>query len=99
MSGGSYDYLYIKEPEDLFYNPHIDNMVDRLIELDAPDAATELEQVNLILQNARVRVNARMERLKGILKAVEWYDSCDSGLDAVEGALERYRNGEEGAAP
>lgn len=95
MSGGSYDYLFMKDPDELLHSHHqenIESMAARLAGLGyAQDAALETENVLLILRQFEVRMRARLDRLSGVWKAVEWWDSCDSGEDSVKEALARYR--------
>lgn len=43
--------------------------------------------------SARNRVEVLQENLKPVLKAVEWYESCDIGADGLAKAVERYRTG------
>lgn len=31
------------------------------------------------------------DRLNDVMKAVEWYDSSDSGIDRVDEAIKKYR--------
>lgn len=96
MSGGSYDYLCYKDAADLFiYENQLQSMSDRLARLGyAEDAAKETEEVILILRQFQNRLNARLERLSPVWRAVEWWDSCDSSEDGVKMALKEYR-GEE----
>ena len=96
MSGGSYDYLYYKEAGELIGSSHhqanIDAMAARLSGLGyAQDAARETEELLLILRQVDTRLDVRIERLRGIWRAVEWWDSCDSGEDDVKEALKHYR--------
>ena len=93
MSGGSYDYLCYKDASDLFdYENQIRSMSDRLAELGyAEDAAKETEELILILRQFQNRVNARLERLQPVWRAVEWWDSGDSSEVGVKRALSEYR--------
>jgi hypothetical protein len=95
MSGGSYDYLYIKDIDELLHSHHqenIEGMAARLAGLGyAQDAAEETESVLLILRQFQVRMQARLNRLSGVWKAVEWWDSCDWNEDSVKEALAEYR--------
>jgi hypothetical protein len=92
MSGGSYEYLFAKDIDDLLHNPELRNMADRLAGLGyARDAAAETEELILLLRQFQVRVEVRVKRLADVWKAVEWWDSRDSGEDAVKEALKKYR--------
>jgi hypothetical protein len=93
MSGGSYDYLYAKDADELFnYQRQLNDMIDRLAGLGyAKDAAAETDELLLILRQTLVRVETRMQRLRDVWRAVEMWDSCDGGEDAVKEALSKYR--------
>ncbi len=96
MSGGSYDYLCHKGVDELIGSSHdqanLEAMAMRLVGLGyAEDAARETEELLLILRQATVRLQTRLDRLSGIWKAIEWWDSCDSGEDEVHVALQKYR--------
>jgi len=95
MSGGSYDYLYSKDVEDLLHTQEtIQNMADRLAGLGyASDAAKETQELLLTLRQFENRISAMKERLSDVWHSVEWWDSCDSGEDSVKNALEKYRAG------
>jgi len=95
MSGGSYDYLYSKDVEDLLHSQEtIQNMADRLAGLGyASDAAKETEIILLTLRQFENRISAMKERLSDVWHSVEWWDSCDSGEESVKNALEKYRAG------
>ena len=93
MSGGSYNYLYFRSGDELFERVgDIKAMQERLAGLGyAEDAAAEVEEILLILNQTRIRLNTRMRRLEGVMRAVEWKDSGDSGEDAIKEALKKYR--------
>lgn len=92
MSGGSYDYLCYKDVFELeSQREHIVRMRDRLIELGHLDAAKETESVILVLDSFKVRMEARLERLKEVWRAVEWLDSGDSGKDCVDEAIKEFQ--------
>lgn len=95
MSGGSFDYLYLKEAGD-FVNYGVDErlvreMADRLAELGYHDAAVETNDWMLEVKAVRARLEARLNRLQPIWKAIEWHTSGDSGPEAVESAMATYR--------
>lgn len=99
MSGGRYDYLFTKDPEQLFeYIETVERMADRLAGLGyAQDAARETQELLLLLRQAIVRIEVRKQRLAGVWHAVEWWDSMDSGEGDVKEALAEYRKELEGA--
>lgn len=92
MSGGSYNYLCYKESYDIHERKEeLAQMRDRLIELGYTDAAGETESVLLMLRAFEVRLQTRIYRLKNVWRAVEWYDSADSGEDYVKDEVQKYR--------
>lgn len=94
MSGGSYNYLCHKfDTQDLLNaTEELRQMSDRLAGLGyAQDAAQETEQLLLTLRQVQNRVSAIQQRLAPVWRAIEWWDSCDSGEDGVKAALARYR--------
>lgn len=93
MSGGSYNYLCFVDIDDIFNREFdLSTMRDRLAGLGyAQDAAAETEDLILILRQVRVRLQARIDRLEGVWRAVEWWDSGDSGEEALMQELNRYR--------
>jgi hypothetical protein len=91
MSGGSYNYLYCKGSDDINESRQdIKDMRDRLIELGHKDAAQETESVLLMMDSFEVRINARLNRLQDVWHSVEWYDSSDSGIEAVNESIKKY---------
>ncbi|MGH0790932.1 hypothetical protein ACQVTU_25120 [Bacillus cereus] len=94
MSGGSHNYLCFKDEHDLFEYGRIDDleeMASRLIDLGYEDAAKEVLHMKYTIQQSLVRVGVMKVRLDGVMKAVEWYDSGDSGIEAVEKVIKKYR--------
>jgi hypothetical protein len=92
MSGGSYNYLCHKEFSGHSSMDDLDSMVDRLAGLGyAEDAAKESMELLLIIKQFEVRAETIANRLNGVWKAVEWWDSCDSDEERVKEALEMYR--------
>jgi hypothetical protein len=93
MSGGSYEYLYSKDVEDLLYMQEtIQKMADRLAGLGyASDAAKETQELLLTLRQFENRISAIKERLSDVWHSVELLDNRDSGEDSVKNALEKYR--------
>ena len=92
MSGGSYNYLCHCDAEDIFAKTKdIQDMASRLSELGYVDAATETESILLVRNNYVSRMQARLNRLTPIWKAVEWYDSGDWGKESIEEEVNKYR--------
>jgi hypothetical protein len=93
MSGGSYRYICWDEVDQLIQKTtEIQQMADRLSRLGyAKDAARETYELLLIIRQFETRVDVIKDRLSGVWKAVEWWDSMDSNEDAVKEALSKYR--------
>lgn len=95
MSGGSYDYLYAwaDDLEQLIARRgQLKSMAERLSGLPyARDAAIETERLLAAIDRLEIQVQVRAEALADVWRAVEWWDSCDSGEDAVKAALAEYR--------
>ncbi len=94
MSGGSYDYLYCKETEELFGKAtDIDDMAATLIKMGHVDVAKDMIRLSEYIKSAHIRVDTLSEQLRPIMKAVEWYESCDIGPDGLQKAVDKYQNG------
>lgn len=95
MSGGSYDYLYCKEGEDIFSyscKEWLERMSDDLSKLGyADDAAKETIQLLLTIRAAQNRIDVMKERLNPIFRAMEWWQSGDSGEECLKETLSEYR--------
>lgn len=93
MSGGSYNYLCHKEFTGHASLADLSDMVDRLSGLDyADDAARESMELLMIIRQFETRAEVIADRLRGVWKSVEWWDSCDSSEDGVKTALIEYRS-------
>lgn len=96
MSGGSLNYLYCKEPEDLFnYRNELEEAEEHLLRHGHKDVAMDVRRLIEYLNSAYNRISVLHENLIEVLKAVEWHLSADSGADAVARAVETYRRGKE----
>lgn len=94
MSGGSYEYICFKDEIGDLLNrrDQVEHMAERLARLGyAKDAAKETYDFLLWLRMVEAQFEARHERLSGVWRAVEWWDSGDSGEDDLQVALEEYR--------
>lgn len=99
MSGGSYDYLcFASDLDELLAKRHaLKEMVDRLAGLDErefPGASAAADQSRALLVRLQMwssHVDTMTRMLQPTWKAVEWWDSCDSGEDDVREALAAYR--------
>lgn len=94
MSGGSYDYLYCKDPEELLGKANdIDDMAGTLIKMGHFDVAKDMTRLAEYIRSAYIRIDVLSKQLKPIMKAVEWYESADIGADELQKAVNEYRNG------
>lgn len=92
MSGGSYDYLCYADATELFNKRQsISDMVTALAGMGHLDAARETESIKLILNQFEVQIDARLQRLQDVWKAVEWTESGDTGPEAIDIAIAKYR--------
>lgn len=96
MSGGSYNYLCYKDPEELLSGNNIgylEDMCELLLKLDYNDVARDMQRLIEYCKTAYNRIDVLMEQLKDVMHAIEWYESGDYGLDNLKKHLEDYRNG------
>lgn len=94
MSGGSYNYLcHTWDLSDLTQKKgDLADMFDRLAGLGyAEDAARETYTLLVQLRQFEIQTMVHVERLQDLWKAVEWWDSADTGEDSVKKALADYR--------
>ncbi|WP_040792260.1 hypothetical protein [Nocardia paucivorans] len=92
MTGGRYNYLYRRDPEELLgLDDELTAVRERLAELGAADVATEIDEIIAAIDSYRTQVERRMDKVASVLRAVESLDS-DAGDDSdVEEAVARYR--------
>ncbi len=96
MSGGSWNYLYSKDIDDLMQGGDIElleEMADYLNQNGYEDVAKDTRRLVEYIKSAKIRVETLFEMLSPVFKAVEWYCSADLGRDRVDKAIEEYRNG------
>ena len=96
MSGGSLNYLYVREPGDLFSRIEELEKVEReLISHNYPDIAKDVRRLIEYIQTAENRITVLADQLRGVFKAVEWNLSGDYGDKQTKEELEKYRKGAE----
>ena len=94
MSGGSYDYLYCKDTEELFSKAvDIEDMAETLEKLNYLDVARDMRRLSEYIRSACNRVEVLSEQLKPIMKAVEYYEDSDISAEGLGEAVEKYRKG------
>ena len=94
MSGGSYGYLYCKEPYELFAYHNVKalkEMESRFLDLGYEDVAKDFRRLIEYIKSANNRVEVLGDQLNGMMHDIEWYDSADIGRDALAEGVERYR--------
>lgn len=93
MSGGSYNYLYGRDADEIMhYLTDLEDMRSRLGGLAyANDAAIETQALRQNIEQFMVETQATLTRLAPVWRAIEWWDSCDSDEEGVKQALLRYR--------
>lgn len=97
MSGGSFNYLCHKVASDLLQGGRedLEHMIDALAALGyAPDAARESATVLAEVRAVEVRLDAQLQRLSGVWRAMEWWQSCDTSEQDFKRALAEYRGAE-----
>lgn len=94
MSGGSFNYLCEARDFDTLVRQSgsLEEMAAALSALGyAPDAARETEELLVQLRQWETRATVRVERLRDVWKAVEWFHSSDWGESRIHEALAAYR--------
>ena len=95
MSGGSFDYLYLKEaPEIMQHVIDVEDMRDICLKLGYIDIARDLTRLAEYSRSAYIRIEVLKNQLRGVMRAVEWYESNDIGEESLAEAIEKYRNGD-----
>ena len=97
MSGGHYDYLYCKEPEELFKAENLcelEDMTEDACNLGYEDISKDLARLLEYIKSARIRVEVLSKQLNKVMKGLEYYQSCDIGKDSLNKIIEDYRKGE-----
>lgn len=91
MSGGSYNYLFLHSRGLDCQRGDLEEMGKRLAGLDfAQDAAEATRRVLALLDQAE----AASQKLAEVWRAVEWWDSGDSGQDQVRESVIEYNRGD-----
>ena len=93
MSGGTWDcYPYYKEAEEILeYIEFIESMVKKCREDDKQDIANELDDFAIHLKSVLNSIKIRFERIKGLMKAIDYKYAGDSSWDYAEDELKKLR--------
>lgn len=95
MSGGSLNYLYRKDADELWnYLNELEEVEDYLLKNNAYDVAKDVRRLIEYIKSSRIRIEVLRENLSDVFKAIEWHQSGDYGKDSVDKAIEKYRKGE-----
>ena len=90
MSGGNYDYLFLKEPEKLFKDhKQLERMAERLRELGHIRLSNEIYMLLEKINHVRQCISMVSERQNDVWRAVEWMDSGDYTVENVNEAVEK----------
>lgn len=94
MSGGSWDYLYSKDIDELMNGSStelLQDMADRLNSAGFEDVAKDTQRLVEYIKSASIRIETLFEVLSPIFKAVEWFDSGDWGEETLNNEVLKYR--------
>ena len=92
MSGGSFEYLYTKNPEELMDKANwIDEMAEILIKQKYLDVAQDMERLAEYIRSAYIRIDVLSKQLRPVMKAVEYYEDGDIGDERLKQIVEEYR--------
>ena len=95
MSGGSWDYLYSKDIDELMNGSSaesLQDMADRLNSAGFEDVAKDTQRLVEYIKSASIRIETLFEGLSPVFKAVEWFDSGDWGKETLNNEILKYRN-------
>ena len=96
MSGGSLNYLFCNEPEQLFEAGRVEDLETAAAVLMSDgykDIAMDVLRLAEYIKSAQIRVSVLHEQLQDVLHAVEWYMSADYGKATMRKHLDAYRAG------
>lgn len=97
MSGGSFNYLCHKDIDDIAHGvgEEWDWMLRELKAIDASDIAVEMEVIRLGTNKFTSEHAVRWDRLRPVLKAIEWFRSSDWGFEPVLEQIKIWREKQE----
>lgn len=96
MSGGSFNYIYCRDAENLFDGSSIADLAsieEILLQHNEIDVAKDVRRLIEYIKSARNRVGVLHQQLAPVLKAVEWCESCDISDEDLAKKIEKYRTG------
>lgn len=95
MSGGSLNYLFCKEPYELFEAGRVADLEEAaavVLNAGYKDIAKDIFRLAEYIKSASIRVEVLHEQLRDVLHAVEWYLSADYGDTTMRKHLDAYRS-------
>lgn len=96
MSGGSYNYLCNKQPDDLLScREDLERARDDLIHYGAGDVAGVVSEILALATVYRQSVDPRMAAIEHVLHELEWWQSNDHSEADFRKAVNEYRAREE----
>ncbi len=91
MSGGSFNYLYsLDAAEAPTVMGDLQDMAKALTGVGAHGAASETEAVIAYIEHSQRQIGVRIESLRDVWHAMEWWRSGDSGALTFYAAMEKY---------
>lgn len=92
MSGGSFNYLYCRDIDELMNNTSdLEEMRDYLISYGYEDIAKDTQRLIEYIKSAECVIGTLKDMLEPVFHAVEWYESGDYGKEKMIEVLEKYR--------
>ena len=94
MSGGSFNHLCHRQIEELIERIGYTDALDMAEELSKlPDGETAARETLQLFEDLRIvamRFEARVEKLRPLWRAVEWWKSCDTSKETALEALQEF---------
>lgn len=95
MSGGSFNYLYCRNTDELMNNTSdLEEMRDYLISYGYEDIAKDAQRLIEYIKSAECVIGTLKNMLEPVFHAAEWYESGDYGKEKMIEVLEKYRRKE-----
>lgn len=92
MSGGSFNYLFLKDPSELLdKEDDIDSMADILEEEGFYIEANYTRDILKEIQDFKESIEKKKDSVSEVWKAMEWKRSGDSGIKDVIKAANKFR--------
>ena len=88
VSGGSFNYLYANDPGEILGSDELREMAEELEALG--HVASEPAKLTRALVDESRALEDRIEKLRPVWFAVEWWKSCDWSRDQMLVALGRW---------